>query len=355
MLSNKISELTDFLAGNDPQQSDSIGDPTTITDSDLFERIFDQTILERFEREDVLDMYYIWNIFGKGLRAARFGYMSTSKMYFDRGKQMLQDKTAEGTPIYDFINMYALPNHAYYLYKTKEYQQANNLLDQLLETLERYEEDIPILHMGKIQQFHNFSRMHFKRGNHDAGMKTVSDLLSYMMAYQQPDFEGAWSTAHLDRTPALLKFDMVHQIFSEMVHSILLYFLDTEEDAFYKSFDGLLKLEERPKRDGALNKHFWNWLEAKKSFFEGRLSEGVEQTLNYLRTSGQEYNYFQLSLLRSAFKSAKEQAQEKTPALIDGIVHYGTEKMFLPPEIVGKVVDTKLTSEIIKTFRAPLC
>ncbi len=357
MLTNKITELTDLLVKKTAHQTDNNtgGDPTTITDSDIFERIFDDAILERFGRKEVMDMYYVWNVFSKGLRAARSKYMGASKMYFERGAEMLAKVTEPGTEVYDFLQMYALPNYAYYLYKVKEYSRANDLLDQLLEVLERYEKDLPILHMGKVQQFHNLSRMSFRKREHDEGMRIVSELLTYMMAYQKPDFEGVWSTEHLERTPALLKFDMIHQVFSEMVYNLLLYYKDNEAEAFEKSFAGLINLAEKPQKDKAMNKFLWSWLDAKQAMNNGNQAAGFEQVIDYVNNVSGDFSVFQLSLLRDAYKVTKEQSPEQLPALTEAIVQYGTDKLFMEPEVVGTAVDTVLTSETVKTFRAPLC
>ena len=268
---------------------------------DIFNDIIKESMRTHFDTATIRSMQCTITTYGNGFQAAKLGKFHTAGLEFSRGDELFAVLQQTHAPaVKTLLNCLTLPYRAYYEHGQGHFDAAEARTLAAIDNIVQLEEQIPILHMARVQQLHNLSRVSFKRGDAEAGATLVHALLRYLSTGTPPALAGSWHPSLLQRTPPSLQADMFSQIFVEMACNLAHFpAADQRRQLFGLAFG---QLTGQPVLL-ALWAPYASWLAAYEALWAGDAADFVPLVLACLAQPGHEFDQLKMALLLELHRS----------------------------------------------------
>jgi hypothetical protein len=261
----------------------------------IFGDILGQHIEETVKPQDLRSVNYGLSSYYKGLFEARKNLLSSANLTF-QGIDKMRVNLDKDSIIKDILDSAALPAKAYLHYKQHNYDEAQKMLLNMIETDQRLIEqsDFYILEFHRIQQIHNLARLEFRRNNMNEGAGLIGQGLRYMLNYETPQIGEKWFPENISRAPFQLRSDMTMQFAMEAI-GIFLNFPQIETHLHIQAFSNLTFFEPNTEDEKLLI----DYLEVKNEFIGDNHAEFINQALIFIKRASVAFDICKLSLINN--------------------------------------------------------
>lgn len=295
-----LAELHEFLAqgGETPA-----GSRLLAPQPDIFNDIMRESMRTHFDTKTVRAIQCVVSTYSLGFQAAKQGKFNAASSEFTRGDELLAViQQAHAPEVTTFLTCLTLPFRAYYEHGQGHFDAATARTLAAIASIVQLEEQMPILHMARVQQLHNMSRVNFKRGDAPGGAVLVNELLKYLSTGAVPALAGDWRPSLLRGTPPALQAGMFSQVFVEMVRNLAHFPEAAERRALFTQAFGQLATQPAVLLD--LWAPYTQWLAAYEALAaEAPAAEYASLVLAYLAQPGHDFDQLKLALLLELHRS----------------------------------------------------
>jgi hypothetical protein len=294
-----LAELHAFLAQGGEA---SVGSHVLAPQPDIFNDIMRESMRTHFDTKTVRSIQCVISAYSLGFQAAKQGKFNTAHIEFNRGDELLAVIQQTHAPeVNTFLNCLTLPFRAYYEHGQGHFDEATARTLAAIANIVQLEAQMPILHMARVQQLHNMSRVSFKRGDATGGAVLVHELLKYLSTGMAPALAGDWHPSLLQGTPPALQAGMFSQVFVEMVRNLAHFPEAAQRRPLFTVAFG--QLAAQPAVLLELWAPYAQWLVAYEALLAEAPAAYEPLVLAYLAQPGHDFDQLKLALLLELHRS----------------------------------------------------
>lgn len=274
-------------------------------------------------------------------------FKTMKKGQLDAGKALLEPVLATISTLPTDANALAEtlvnPMASFYYYRTGDFDMARCYADRSIALSDEWQHRYGVLHIHRVQQLFNRSRIDLAESRYDAGLDTIRQLVHYLATGQAPTLPGYWDESLLRQLPDAL----VAVQFMEIINEIAFLSLKNPD------FDSIIINTVLADVSQSLSNcvpgtpspyaAIVDWTEAKRDLTEHRYRDFLLQTAYFLGTYSSAYDQFKLSLVRDLnqlLTSADPTAQAFRPVL----GQYINTQLRLPARLIAHLRASRATA-----------
>ncbi len=233
-------------------------------------------------------------------------FKAMKKGQLDEGRTLLEPVLAALPTLPTDANALAetlvSPMASFYYYRTGDFDTARRYADRSIDLSDQWQHRYSVLHIHRVQQLFNKSRIDVAEGRYDAGLDTIRQLVHYLATGQPPTLPGYWNESLLRQLPDSL----VAVQFMEIINEIIFLSLKSPDleplivNTILSEISQCLTncVPGVPSPYSALV----DWTEAKRDLAAHRYRDFLLQTAYFLGTYSAAYDQLKLSLVRDLNK-----------------------------------------------------
>ncbi len=237
-----------------------------------FDSLFMQAVQLKFDKNTMLTMQYIWSLYQKAFQASKSSDFILANYYYTKVNSFI-DRSELPKDCFKYINVYATPNIAYFHYKKNDFLKALSLLEEAIKNIEAIESDYVDMHMAKIQQLHNMSRLYLKINKYQESLNIVLDILRYLSSNKNPDYISVWGKDFIDKCNPKIVSNMFSQVFFETIFNMILIDELKEEIIIESVF---LPLLDQHVNDHVLDITYFEWIKCLEYYSKKNISDFLQ-------------------------------------------------------------------------------
>ena len=236
------------------------------------------------------------------------------------------------------------PMASFYYYRKGDFETARQYADRSIDLSDQWQHHYSVLHIHRVQQLFNKSRIDLAEGRYDAGLDTIRQLVHYLATGQPPTLPGYWNESLLRQLPESL----VAVQFMEIINEVI--FLSLKNPDFEPVIINTILADVSqcltncvpgvPSPYSALV----DWTEAKRDLAAHRYRDFLLQTAYFLATYSAAYDQLKLSLVRDLnkllFSADPSSAQTFRPKL----GQYINTQLRLPARLINHLRASRATA-----------
>lgn len=296
-INNTLVEIREIISG--PGET-NVPASDQVSDGNIFDTIFQAAVARKFTKQEAFLLNAVLSYYGKALLEARRGFLNTAEFYYKKAEEHFEKgRTAYSPDLRAYMEVYIAPNKAYFEYKNKRYDKALEALLLAIDMQGKLEDEIPVIHMGKVQQLHNVGRMLFRQKKYEEAIRINKMILRYLMLEEAPEFHGRWDKKYFEEGSQSLRSAMIHQVFEELVANQTRYtFPYSKKEIFYDVFFDLKKYQPLNEEDKA----YGHWINGMDAIYNGRNEAFLFNLKALLSARGTRFDVLKYDLLSNAMQ-----------------------------------------------------
>lgn len=274
------------------------------------------------------------------LYKAVHGFSAVKKGAFEEGRATL-DFVMMATPALPtdaqaIAETLVLPMLSFYHYRKEEFETARLYADRSIALSNEWQRPYPLLHIHRIQQLFNLSRIDLAEGRYETGLETIRQLVNYLATGTTPALPGYWHESILGRIPAELVAAQFMELVNELtfltlkrpdLESLIVnHLLADVSQALARTLPG------GPSPYSAL----LDWVEAKRDLLTQRHRDFVLQTTFFLEAYSPAYDQMKFSLVRD-LNRLLTRADPGNQTYGSDLAHYVSRQLKLPARLVNHI------------------
>ncbi len=236
-----------------------------------------------------------------------------------------------------------LPMISFYYYRKGEFTTARSYADRSIALCNEWQCRYPLLHIHRIQQLFDLSRIDMAEGRYEDGLETIRQLVNYLATGTKPALPGYWHESMLGPLPT----ELIAVQFMELVDEITFLTLkrpDLEPAIVNQLLADVSQalahtLPGSPSPYSAL----LDWVEAKRDLLTQRHRDFLLQTTYFLEAYSSTYDQMKFSLIRDLDRlltRTNPSIQAHSPHL----AHYVNSQLRLPARLVDHIRASRQTA-----------
>lgn len=190
------------------------------------------------------------------------------------------------------------PMVSFYYYRKGQFDTARHYADRSIALSDHWQHRYTVLHMHRIQQLFNLSRIDLAEGRYELGLDTIRQLINYLATGQLPTLPGHWHEPMLRQLPTQLLSVQFMEIVNELTF-LALKRPDLEPTILNDILtDVSLSLTNTLPAAPSPYSALLDWAEAKRDLAAHRYRDFLLQTAYFLGQYPSAYDQMKLSLVR---------------------------------------------------------
>jgi hypothetical protein len=229
----------------------------------------------------------------KALTLSRNNDIAEAGLYLNNANRE-QAKYPLASLMYSLLELHGLPVKAYFYYKNNEYDIAEQLLLESIQSSGSLVNDgFYMVECHRIQQMHNLARMYFKRKQFEHAGRIIAEALLYMTREKIPDTRASWNVAALRQNPMSLRTDMILQLALETIGELLPP-TQQQPEIYHAVFGNWSE----PLPGLAACEPLDYWIKLKNLFLSGNSDESfMEAAVDFVMTAPSRFDILKLALI----------------------------------------------------------
>lgn len=201
-----------------------------------FDTLYFQKVQSKLNINQTMDMNYVLNLYSKALNYSKELNFNLAEYYLIKADNIV--KNLENIDnIIKYSQIYITPKKSYYYYKKQNYIQAHQLTWEAISQIEIIEDEFPDMHIGKIQQIQNISRILLREGKYEEAFNITNSILEYLLLNKIPkSLQGNWGIHLLSNCNKDFITMMTVQVFSESILNLLVLLKKDKKEFFNKYY-----------------------------------------------------------------------------------------------------------------------
>lgn len=159
---------------------------------------------------------YISAVFSEAFETTKKMMFPEAEEHFVRGQELIR-RSSSSSDLIKYLSFYVHPRVAYYYYKKRKWTEASLATQKAIEYCELIEFEFPEMHLTKVQQYHNISRIYRARNIHSQAIELEIALIKFMLAGKSSAILPTLSTEILSFCRPGSVYKMLSQVFNEFV------------------------------------------------------------------------------------------------------------------------------------------
>lgn len=275
----------------------SIYDPSDPSHGgDACTQLIMQIASKRYGEARFRSLIQVLEEFDVGLKACQQEEYSTAKSVFDSALPKISTLLGESRVLAETLSY---PKIALYYYRTSCFPPAIALLQRVIRTDDILEPAFPCLHIHKLHQLHNISRIYFAQSNDLPGPILIKKILAYLISGEAPAPHGCWGTAYLKIMSEYTSIDLTfwYILTDTLVKCLTNPGLEVHVTSQLHELSTLL-IQQFSTSGTIAYKAVFEWLELKVAVSQNDLEGFEDRVITYLERYSNKYDTLKVLLLK---------------------------------------------------------